>query len=135
MKKFLFSIAVLGSSFASLAGEPIVTTVIARGVVWTNAADGRLFSAPITNVVDIPNGQAARVSMLRDDVDHNHVWVEKSGLRWQIFERGEVIQGPVRFVVISHRGLAPWEPTQPRVSLLTVERWTVRKATPAQLAQ
>jgi|KBSSwiStaDraftv2_1062776.scaffolds.fasta_scaffold02962_22 hypothetical protein len=133
MKIPLLSFCVLVSSFAALAGEPIVTTIIARGVVWTNAADGRLFSAGVTNAVIIPNGQAARVSMLRDSSEGN-VWVEKSGLQWGI-ERGEVIQGPARFVVRSHRGLGEWDANNQIVSMLTVERWAVRKATPAELAQ
>lgn len=110
MKILLFLSALLCA--AVVRAEPtIVTTVVSWGYA-TNSVGGLDWLA-VTNSIDIPNGQAARVSALRG----GGVTFEKSGLVWDA-ANGEVIQGPARFKVGAYGN----------TSLLTLERWTVRKS-------
>ena len=147
MKPLLLTLALSLCAWGAFAGEPIVTTIIARPALGTNIING---SVPVfvwrsvTNIVDVPSGQAGRVTTMRSadaNSDDPFVWFEKNGVGWPLI-KGDVIQGPVRFVLVSDGVAAAGlvENGQPGIPapapvLLTVERWTVRKATPAQLAQ
>lgn len=99
------------------AGEPIITTIIAR--------------PGLTNAVDIPNGQAVRLATCYPPANtgggySQGITVIKNGVSWTPF-RGDVFQGPVRFEV---RGLG-----EGYTGLMTLERWATRRSTPAQLQQ
>ena len=143
MKQLLLALSLC--AFGASAGEPIVTTIITRSTLGTNFIYALPESVPVyawlgeTNVVDIPNGQAARVASTWPI--ESTVQVIKNGLVWPVM-KGDVIQGPARFTLA--RGTIPaageiavGHPAvpSPEPQMLTLERWTVRKATPAQLAQ
>ena len=80
--------------------EPVIVTTVVNKTPGT------------TNIVEIPNGQAARLSLVRDFLD-----VQKDGVTFFMFQ-GEVVQGPAVFHLVCRDDPA----------IMTLERWTVRKA-------
>jgi hypothetical protein len=114
MKTFLVSIGLLAYACGVWGGEAIVTTVVVRGFVTNNVGGHDWIHS--TNVVAIPNGQAARVAMVvANDDDAKCV---KDGVSWSAAV-GHVVQGPCDFIVTAYGDTA---------SVVTLERWTVKKA-------
>lgn len=133
MRKILFGLATFALAVTCQAGEPIVTTALAISTLHTNADEAMtLYWQGETNSITIPNGQAARVSMLKPrpvngSETSQAVWMEKGGLVWGVAV-GEVVQGPARFVVAT--ATTPAFGNQPPGAMLTLERWRVPKALP-----
>jgi hypothetical protein len=108
MKTFLCSLCAVLYACAATGQAPIVTTVV-------NAVPGT------TNFVDIPAGQAARVSAIKpgdspQGYDERGVSFEKDGF---VFSAaiGDVVQGPARF------GLRGLTNSIGASALVTLERW------------
>jgi len=96
----LFLFGAIVYACVAMAEAPIVTTVI----------------PPVggTNIVEIPKGQAARVSTL---ITEQFLAVEKDGVVILRDEPGLVVEGPARFIFDRCRGCDP--------ALLTLERWPI----------
>lgn len=149
--KTVLSLLLSVCAWGAVAGEAIVTTIVSRPTLTTNVVQAPgvpLFEwRAVTNIIDIPNGQAARFVTaapytfgVGGQLFSPQVTVTKNGVAWSPM-RGDVIQGPARFELGVAGALAGevanGSPSVPAPSpvVLTVERWTVRKATAAQLAQ
>lgn len=117
----VFALA-LSTSCAFAQNITKVTTLVAQAYYVTNGFD--VATANTTNTVLIPNGEAARVSVIKNGIDAIHssapiVYYVFAGSLWSA-QVGDVIQGPAEVSIQGHLICCP--------SMITLERFKVVKS-------